>query len=455
MLRPALGWSTWNTFRCDVNETLVLQAAKALVTSGLRDLGYRYVNIDDCWMAKERDPSGAWLVDVVKFPSGMRALADQLHVLGLKLGLYSSAGATTCGGFAGSYGHEDGDAALLAEWGADLLKYDFCGSRPRGETAKNAYARMARAVAKTRRPMVYFVCSWGQGEPWNFTSYLGSVMRSGQRKHPDGSPLAAPAWRTGTDLWAVFDSKQKCERSIPKVYNSIMSIADCYGDAMACARGGSLRNEIPGTPDPDMLVAGMKTMTVDNAAGVVGKQGVYEGLNNAESLTHLRLWAMWSAPLIISVDIRRPENTKPYLSQELVRVDQNGDPGLRIRQTNISPDGDVVNRKSECYTPVSIDVWRKQIYVSHPRIEFVWLFVNRATFAVSPTFLFGDLPPELRQVGPGRAVVFLELDSEKVHQEKEKHDYLNDAHARLLRHGSMSLPILQAHASLWISAYIV
>jgi len=313
---------------------------------------------------------------------------------------------------------------------------------------------MAHAVAKTRRPMVYFICSWGIGEPWKFASTLGAVMRSGQRKHPDGSPLAAPAWRTGTDLWAVFDSKQKCERSIEKVYHSVMSTADCYANTTACARGGSLQNEEPVTPDPDMLVAGMQTMTVDNAAGVNGTQGVYEGLNSAESLTHLRLWAMWSAPLIISADIRRPENIKPFLSQELVRVDQNGDPAVRIRQAAIRQDDDVVSHKGECYAPASIDVWRKQLNSSHPRLEFVWLFVNRATVTAHPTFLLRDLPPELLRISPGTAVVFSELDSEEAHREKQKNVYLNDAHARLLQLTSIPLPPLQPHASLWISACV-
>ena len=105
-LRPALGWSTWNTFRCNVSESLVLRVADALVASGLRDRGFKYVNIDDCWMARTRGPRDEWRADPQKFPRGMRWLADALHARGLKLGLYSSGGATTCGGFPGSYGHE-------------------------------------------------------------------------------------------------------------------------------------------------------------------------------------------------------------------------------------------------------------------------------------------------------------------------------------------------------------
>lgn len=126
-LTPPMGWNAWNQYKCTINENIVKQTADSIVSSGLKDLGYTYINIDDCWQIA-RDASGRILEDKEKFPSGMKALADYVHSLGLKFGLYSDAGFLTCQKRPGSLGYEEIDAQTYAEWGVDYLKYDNCNN---------------------------------------------------------------------------------------------------------------------------------------------------------------------------------------------------------------------------------------------------------------------------------------------------------------------------------------
>ncbi|HEA31524.1 MAG TPA: glycoside hydrolase family 27 protein, partial [Leeuwenhoekiella sp.] len=124
---PPMGWNSWNTFACDINEDVIKKAADNMVSSGMKDAGYEYINIDDCWHG-ERDAQGFIHEDKEKFPSGMKALADYVHSKGLKLGIYSDAGTKTCGGKPGSRGYEYQDALMYAKWGVDYLKYDWCST---------------------------------------------------------------------------------------------------------------------------------------------------------------------------------------------------------------------------------------------------------------------------------------------------------------------------------------
>ena len=165
-LTPAMGWNSWNAFRCDINENLIRQVARALVDSGLRDAGYKYVNIDDCWMHK-RGADGHIIPFKDKFPSGMRALGDYIHSLGLKFGIYSDTGNTTCEGYPGSYGHEAIDAADYASWGVDYLKYDYCGMERARHPPKHYYALMRDALNATGRPVLFSLCNWGTASPWS------------------------------------------------------------------------------------------------------------------------------------------------------------------------------------------------------------------------------------------------------------------------------------------------
>ncbi|MCQ2325398.1 MAG: glycoside hydrolase family 27 protein, partial [Paludibacteraceae bacterium] len=139
---PPMGWNSWNKFGCDINEELIRTVADAMVSSGLRDAGYIYLNLDDCWHG-ERDNLGFIHEDPTRFPSGIKSLADYVHSKGLKIGIYSDAGSETCGGRPGSQGHEYQDAITYASWGIDYLKYDWCNTDSRN--AKEAYSLMAKA----------------------------------------------------------------------------------------------------------------------------------------------------------------------------------------------------------------------------------------------------------------------------------------------------------------------
>ena len=128
---PPMGWNSWNKFGCKIDENLIHETADAMVKSGMKAAGYQYINIDDCWMAKERDANGNLQPDPVRFSHGIRALADYVHSKGLKLGIYSSAGTATCQNFPASLDHEVADANIFASWGVDYLKYDNCNNQKR------------------------------------------------------------------------------------------------------------------------------------------------------------------------------------------------------------------------------------------------------------------------------------------------------------------------------------
>ncbi len=178
-LTPPMGWNSWNHYGCNIDEALIRRTADALVASGLRDAGYVYVNLDDCWHG-ERDAQGAIQPDPQRFPSGLKALGDYLHARGLKFGIYSDAGATTCAGRPGSRGHEFADARQYAAWGVDYVKYDWCatGTGAAQRNPREAYATMSRAIAAAGRPMVLAICEWGENEPWSWGRDYGHLWRT-------------------------------------------------------------------------------------------------------------------------------------------------------------------------------------------------------------------------------------------------------------------------------------
>src|SRR5256885_13063990 len=178
---PPMGFNDWNAFRCNVTEQLIEQTADFFVTSGLKDTGYRYVNIDDCWMTPNRDPDTGRLVpDPVKFPNGIKGTADYVHGNGLKLGIYEDAGTMTCAKFPGSLGHEDVDAQTFADWGVDYLKYDNCNNAGSTTTEQYIarYSGMRDALAKSGRPIVYSLCEWGVNNPWEWGAGVGNLWRT-------------------------------------------------------------------------------------------------------------------------------------------------------------------------------------------------------------------------------------------------------------------------------------
>jgi alpha-galactosidase len=172
-LTPPMGWNSWNKFACNVSEDLIKGMADAVVKSGMKDAGYVYVNIDDCWQVS-RDANANIVVDPQRFPHGMKAVGDYIHSLGLKFGVYSDAGSKTCAGRPGGLGHEYQDAIQYAAWGVDYLKYDWCNTTT--QDAKASYANIRTALDASGRPIVLSICEWGKAQPWLWGKEAGGNL---------------------------------------------------------------------------------------------------------------------------------------------------------------------------------------------------------------------------------------------------------------------------------------
>lgn len=275
VLTPPLGWNTWNTFGLSINEKLVLESAQILIESGLRDAGYTYVVLDDGWSLRQRDEHGHLVPDPEKFPRGIRALADDLHAMGLKLGIYSCAGHMTCGGYPGSNSYEFEDAQTFAQWHVDYLKYDYC-YKPQHDQGQQLYQRMALALANCGRDILLSACSWGADETHLWIKSTG-----------------AHCWRSTTDIadsWESICRLAKQQKQLQK-YNGL----GCFNDM-------------------DMLVVGMK------GNGNVG----LSGCTDTQYKTHFSLWAFLGSPLMIGCDIRNmsPETARILMNKELIAINQ-------------------------------------------------------------------------------------------------------------------------------------
>jgi len=348
---PPMGWNSWNSFHCDVSAKLVEATADAMVASGMKAAGYIYVNIDDCWLLKKRGSHGELVPDPRKFPHGIAGVARYVHRKGLKLGIYESAGATTCAGYAGSIGHEKQDAAEFARWGVDYLKYDNCGDY-HGETYLQRYTAMRDALAQSGRPIVYSLCEWGNEDPWTWAQPVGNLWRTTQD--------ITPRWRT-----------DQTENSYPQ---GILDILDQQARLSTSSHPGAWN-------DPDMLEVGNGYLT------------------DAESQAHFSFWALLNAPLIAGNDLRSMEkDVRDILTnREVIAVDQDwgGRQGYRVSEDGNTQvwakpmsDGSVaVILLNERRGPVSItttaqaiglkaagsytvrDLWRHTDSVSDGRIE--------------------------------------------------------------------------------------
>ena len=274
---PQMGWNEWNTFGCNSNDALIRAVADAMVSTGMAAAGYQYVNLDDCWSSRTRNADGTLQPDPAKFPNGIKALADYLHSKGLKMGIYSSAGTTTCSGYPGSIGFEAQDARTWASWGIDYLKYDNCGDH-RGQTSQQRYTAMRDALAATGRPIFYSIVNWGQDAVWTWARPVGN------------------SWRTTGD---ITDS-----------WNSLMSILDSQAGLEGFSGPG-------GWNDPDMLEVGNP------------------GLTDTESRSHFSLWALLNAPLLAGNDIRNmSQATRSILTNtDVIAVNQDwgGKQGAKVR----------------------------------------------------------------------------------------------------------------------------
>ncbi|HEY4153892.1 MAG TPA: glycoside hydrolase family 27 protein [Puia sp.] len=278
-LTPPMGWNSWNTFSTKIDEVLVKQIAEALVSSGMKKAGYTYVVLDDGWMERERDSvTGDLVADHVKFPGGMKALADYIHSLGLKFGLYNCAGTRTCAGYPGTRGYEYQDARLYASWGIDYLKFDFCHSE--GINAREAYSTMSKALRKAGRPVVFSLCEWGTTQPWTWASGIGHL------------------WRTTGDIGNVFDGIKKYRTWHE---NGVMTIVDMQDSLRKYAGPGHWN-------DPDMLEVG-------------------NGMTPAEDRAHFSIWCMLAAPLISGNDLRKmsAESLAILADSGAISVDQDPD----------------------------------------------------------------------------------------------------------------------------------
>ncbi|MBB4688655.1 NPCBM/NEW2 domain-containing protein [Amycolatopsis jiangsuensis] len=275
---PPMGWNSWNKFGCDINEDLIRETADALVASGLKDAGYQYVNIDDCWAEQNRNADGTFEPNHERFPHGIKALADYVHGKGLKLGIYTSAGTLTCANtMPGALDHEELDARTFAGWGVDYLKYDNCNNQ--GRPALERYPKMGAAIERTGRPMLYALCEWGENQPWLW-----------------GRDAGAQLWRTTGD---ISDS-----------WTSMTGILD-QQDGLEKYSGPG------GWNDPDMLEVGNG------------------GMSDTEYRAHFSLWALMNAPLLAGNDLRSmPAATKNILeNKDIIALDQDwaGVQGHRIR----------------------------------------------------------------------------------------------------------------------------
>lgn len=298
-ISPPLGWDSWNTFGCNINQWEIEAQADAMVTSGMRDAGYRYVVVDDCWFDPQRGADGRLRADPVRFPSGMAALGRYLHGLGLGFGIYESPGPVTCAeraaaypGQAGSAGHERLDAATFASWGVDYLKYDWCASDSDIDDQVQAFTAMRDAIRATGRPMVYSI---------NPNSDVSGGDTPGSRY--DWGGIATMARATQDVLWAWQ-------------LDPAGSLAPAVGVSQAITQTGSLGDRGGGDywNDADMLVV-----------GVVGEPGTTTpGLTDGESRTQFGMYAMMSAPLIAGNDLTAmsPAVRAILLDSAVLAVDQ-------------------------------------------------------------------------------------------------------------------------------------
>ncbi|MFC7531775.1 glycoside hydrolase family 27 protein [Actinoplanes sp. GCM10030250] len=263
---PPMGWNSWNTFFCNINEALIRQMADTMVSSGMRDAGYQYVVVDDCWMNPNRDGSGNLQGDPTRFPSGMKALGDYIHGKGLKFGIYGAPLDQTCAqyfdsypGATGSQGHEAQDARQFAAWGVDYLKYDWCSPSGSINEQVTTFAKMRDALAATGRPILYSINSN------SIHSKTGP-----QRNWGD----VANIWRTTEDIQLSWDTGQT--NGYPM---GVKNIIDVNVPLAGYAKPG-------GFNDPDMMEVGRGTLT------------------DTEQRSHFAMWAVMAAPLIAGNDLR-------------------------------------------------------------------------------------------------------------------------------------------------------
>ena len=285
---PPMGWNSWNKFGCNVSEARIKAAADAVVSTGMKDAGYEYVVIDDCWQVA-RDENGNIIPDKTRFPNGIKVVADYVHSKGLKFGIYSDAGTGTCQNRPGGRGYEFQDARQYAAWGVDYLKYDWCNHSTQDSAA--SYATMRDALAKSGRPIVFSICEWGSTKPWLWAKDVGNL------------------WRSTGDIVDRWSGKEKWGG------NGVVQIIDLM-NGLESYNGPGHWN------DPDMLEVGNGGMTTN------------------EYRTHFSMWCIFAAPLMAGNDLATmsPEIRGILTNKDAIAIDQDplGEQGRRVHE-----DGDL------------------------------------------------------------------------------------------------------------------
>ncbi|MGY3230843.1 alpha-galactosidase [Luteibacter sp. HA06] len=289
---PQMGFNNWNSTHCraEFDEGMIRGVADKFISLGLRDAGYQYVNVDDCWANWQRDKDGHLQPNPERFPSGIAALADYIHQRGLKFGLYSSAGTSTCEpleknrGFPGGLGHEKDDAKTFASWHVDYLKYDNCNNQK--VDAHKRYTDMANALRGSGRQIFFSMCEWGENKPW---------LWAGK------DPVEASSWRTTGDISDNY-------ASMLKIFKQNV-VLDQYA-------------HLGHWNDPDMLEVGNGGMT------------------DVEYRSHFSLWSIMASPLLIGTDLRtvKPEALQILLNKDVIAIDQ--DP-LGVQGKQVSDAGGI------------------------------------------------------------------------------------------------------------------
>jgi len=327
---------------------LIKSVADSIATNGMKDAGYEYVVIDDCWQVS-RDDNGNIVVDAKHFPSGIKALADYVHSKGLKFGIYSDAGTKTCAGRPASQGHEYQDALQYARWGVDYLKYDWCHTETRN--AEEAYTTMSNALLSTGRPIVFSMCEWGTAKPWLWAKGIGNL------------------WRTTGDITDHFEGRGKWPDG-NCCWVGMVDIVEMQNGIETYAGPGHWN-------DPDMLEVGNGGMT------------------NPEYQAHFSFWAMLAAPLMSGNDVRSmtPEIKEILTNKDVIAVDQDklGRQGHRVSKHGdleiwarpLSDGGRAVilfNRgTSECEISVT---WEQIAYPNHlsAKVRDLWAHKDLGAF---------------------------------------------------------------------------
>lgn len=289
---PPMGFNTWNTFGQDISDKLIRETADAMVSKGLRDAGYEYLVIDDCWSEYNRDPVTDRIVpEKNKFPDGMKSVSDYVHSKGLKFGMYSCAGVRTCADYPGSYEHEYLDARTFADYGCDYLKYDFC-YKPEIAQGPYLYRKMGMALRACGREMLYSACNWGNDDVWSWIRSTGAHM-----------------YRSTGDINDSFESLKNIAMSqLPKLASSAPG---CFNDT-------------------DMLTVGMY------GKGNVGTKGC----DDTDYRTEFVLWCMMGAPLMIGCDVRNVSGAALSLltNKDLIAIDQDEEARPPFKATPYHPD---------------------------------------------------------------------------------------------------------------------